>query len=109
MRLLFGEVVLVRMNFHQTVGGKVRPAVVLLDTGDDDFVIAPITSRGRDTVYDFPIRNWSGAGLNVPSWIRIHKLGVQPRLPILGVLGGLRDADLKDLRATVSRTFQEQP
>ncbi len=44
MILRFGEVVPIRMEFHQTTGAKVRPAVVLLDTGDDDFVAAPITS-----------------------------------------------------------------
>ena len=31
-----GDVVLLRMEFHQTAGGKVRPAIVLLDAGDDD-------------------------------------------------------------------------
>src|ERR1017187_4073771 len=39
-----GEVVLIRIEFHQTPGGKLRQAVVLLDAGDDDFVAAPITS-----------------------------------------------------------------
>ena len=34
-------------GFHQAVGGKVRPAIVLLDAGDDDFVAAPVTSRDR--------------------------------------------------------------
>src|SRR5579862_3257158 len=32
----------------QTSGGKVRPVVVLHDTGDDDLVVAPVTSRPRD-------------------------------------------------------------
>src|SRR5260370_1011129 len=40
MTLRLGEVVLIRMQFHQATGAKVRPAVVLLDTGDDDFVAA---------------------------------------------------------------------
>ena len=43
MTLRLGEVVLIRMQFHQAPGAKVRPAVVLLDPGDDDFVAAPIT------------------------------------------------------------------
>jgi len=38
MTLQTGDVVLIRMRFHQTQGSKVRPALVLLDTGDDDFV-----------------------------------------------------------------------
>jgi hypothetical protein len=39
-----GDVILLRMEFHQTQGGKVRPALVILDTGDDDVVAAPVTS-----------------------------------------------------------------
>ena len=51
MTLRFGDVVLIRMDFHQTTGAKVRPAVVLLDTGDEDFVAAPITSRARNSTW----------------------------------------------------------
>ena len=32
MTLRFGEAVLIRIQFHQTTGAKVRPAVVFLDT-----------------------------------------------------------------------------
>jgi hypothetical protein len=47
MTLRLGEVVLIRMLFHQAPGSKVRPALVLLDPGDNDFVAAPITlSKG---------------------------------------------------------------
>ena len=45
MTLRLGEVVLIRMLFHQAPGSKVRPALVLLDAGDNDFVAAPITSQ----------------------------------------------------------------
>ena len=54
MKLQLGDVVLIRMEFHQAVGGKVRPAVVLLDAGDADFVAAPITSQARNSEFDFP-------------------------------------------------------
>jgi hypothetical protein len=47
MTLRLGEVVLIRMQFHQSSGSKIRPALVLLDTADDDFVAAPITSQAR--------------------------------------------------------------
>jgi hypothetical protein len=43
MRFRRFEVVLIRIDFHQASGFKVPPAVVLLDTGDDDFVAAPVT------------------------------------------------------------------
>ena len=46
------------MQFHQAAGGKVRPALVLLDTGDDDFVAAPITSQSRHSDYDLAMEDW---------------------------------------------------
>jgi mRNA interferase MazF len=70
MTLRPGEIVLIRIDFHQATGGKLRPAVVLLDSGDDDFVAAPITSRFRDSDFDVPIHQWREAGLNVVSTIR---------------------------------------
>lgn len=66
MTLRAGEVVLIRIDFHQTPGGKLRPAVALLDSGDDDFVAAPITSRPRASDFDVSIQQWREAGLNTP-------------------------------------------
>lgn len=71
MTLQFGEIVLIRMQFHQTTGVKVRPALVLLDTGDDDFVAATITSQLRRSDYDLTIKDWRAAGLNVASYVRV--------------------------------------
>jgi mRNA-degrading endonuclease toxin of MazEF toxin-antitoxin module len=76
MTLRPGEVVLIRIEFHQSPGGKVRPAVVLLDAKDDDFVAAPITSQLRVSAFDVPILQWREAGLNTASTIRVHKLTV---------------------------------
>ena len=38
MTLRSGDVVLIRMQFHQATGAKVPTAMVLLDTGDDGLV-----------------------------------------------------------------------
>ena len=69
MALRFGEIVLIRMQFHHTTGAKIRPALVLLDPGDDDFVAAPITSQARHSDYDLGMEDWRSAGLNVASYI----------------------------------------
>jgi mRNA interferase MazF len=106
MKLQRGEVVLLRMEFHQTAGGKVRPAVVLLDAGDDDFVAAPVTSRPRLSEYDLPIQEWKLAGLNVPSCIRVHKLTVLPKSGIVRQLGSLTTPDRDALVQTLARALQ---
>ena len=101
-----GDVVLLRMEFHQTAGGKVRPAIVLLDTGDDDFVAAPVTSRPRLSEYDLPIKEWKTAGLNVPSFLRVHKLTVLPKSGIARQLGSLTERDRDALIQLLAWVFQ---
>jgi hypothetical protein len=55
--------------------------VVLLDSGDDGFVAAPITSRPRTSNYDVPIDQWREAGLNTASTARVHNLAVLAKEP----------------------------
>jgi mRNA interferase MazF len=105
MILRFGDVVLIRIQFHQTTGAKVRPAVVLLDTGDDDFVAAPITSQSKHSEHDFALENWRSAGLNVASYARVHKLTVLAKPEIVRNLGVLSDRDGESLAALLCRVF----
>ena len=74
---------------------------MLLDTGDDDFVAAPVTSQPRASEYDLAVADWQVAGLNVPSSVRIHKLTVLPKADVVRQLGSCsgpdRDALLKVL------------
>ncbi|MGB7758913.1 MAG: type II toxin-antitoxin system PemK/MazF family toxin [Bryobacteraceae bacterium] len=105
MTLRPGEVVLIRIDFHQTPGGKLRPAVVLLDSGDDDFVAAPITSHPRISAYDFPIQQWREAGLNTPSTIRVHKLTVLAKDEIVRRVGDLAGADRDAVSEVLHRAF----
>jgi mRNA interferase MazF len=105
MTLRPGEVVLIRIDFHQIPGGKVRPAVVLLDAGDDDFVAAPVTSQPRDTDFDVALRQWREAGLNVASTIRVHKLTVLAKDEIVRRIGELAETDRTTLAEVLRRTF----
>lgn len=109
MTLQPGEVVLIRIGFHQTAGGKVRPAVVLLDAGDDDFVAAPITSQQRKTDFDVPLVHWRESGLNVPSTARIHKLTVLVKADIVRRLGRVAETDRTALAGALRRAFSLEP
>src|SRR5271157_717439 len=105
MTLRPGEVVLIRIEFHQTPGGKLRPAVVLLDSGDEDFVAAPITSHLRVSDFDVPVHQWREAGLNTASTIRVHKLTVLAKDVIVRRLGELGGPDRTALREVLRRAF----
>jgi mRNA interferase MazF len=99
------EVVLIRIDFHQRAGGKVRPAVVLLDAGDDDFVAAPITSQPRATEFDVALGHWREAGLNVASTIRVHKLTVLAKDEVVRRVGKLAAHDRTALAEALHRAF----
>lgn len=105
MKLQTGDVVLIRMRFQQTEGSKIRPAIVLLDTGDDDFVAAPITSQPRSTEFDLALIDWGSAGLNVPSSGRLHKLTVLPKSDVVRKLGSCSAFDREALRASLCKAF----
>ena len=105
MNLQFGEIVLVPFQFHQAFGSKLRPAVVLLDTGDDDFVAAPVTSSTHHSVYDVPLADWAKAGLRLPSTVRIHKLVVRAKADVKHLMGDLSDADRDLVKRALRRAF----
>ena len=108
MTLQFGEVVLIRMQFHQTIGGKVRPALVLLDIGTDDFVAAPITSQPRHSDYDLAIKDWRAAELNVASYVRVHKLTVLVKADILRSFAQVSGRDRDSGHTVLCRIFCEE-
>lgn len=97
MLLQQGEIVLIRLSFHQASGSKIRPALVLLDTGDADFVAAPITSQSGSAEFDLPITDWNLAGPNVASFVRIHKLAALTETDILRRLGRISGQDHEKL------------
>ena len=105
MTLRPGEIVLIRIDFHQASGGKLRPAAVLLDSGDDDFVAAPVTSRSWVSDFDVPIHQWREAGLNTASTIRVHKLTVLAKDEIVRRLGELSATDRIALAEVLRRAF----
>ena len=105
MKLQPAELVLIRMQFHQAQGSKIRPALVLLDTGDEDFVAAPITSQSRSSDFDLVLIDWQAAGLNVPSIARIHKLTVLAKADIARRLGVCSISDQANLSKLLCSAF----
>jgi mRNA-degrading endonuclease toxin of MazEF toxin-antitoxin module len=89
-------------------GSKVRPAAVALDSGDDDFVAAPITSRTRCADFDMTLVDWKAAGLNVPSVARIHKLSVLAKDGVVRVIGRMSSDDLARFGAMLCRAYCPQ-
>jgi mRNA interferase MazF len=98
-----GDLVLVAYPFTGGTQAKVRPALVVLDTGDADILAARMTTESVGTPYDVPLTGWRQAGLNAPSTVRLHKLATLEKLLIRRVLGQLGAADRQAVAAVLKQ------
>jgi len=88
-----GEVILLSFPFADATKSKRRPALVFLDTGDEDIIVARITSQIPQTVFDVELVEWQQAGLLLPSVVRVHKLATLEKRLVERSLGVLASAD----------------
>ncbi len=101
----FGEIVLVL--FLQSDGEKKkRPAMVVLDTGDDDIVLAPITTKERKGVGDCEIKNWQESGLLLESWVRLTKISYVTKDSIERSFGKITSLDKTKITSTWKQTYK---
>ncbi len=70
----FGAIVLLKFPYTDLQGSAKRPALVVYDEGDEDVVVARITSQPYTGKHDYEIANWRKMGLFFPSWIRLGEI-----------------------------------
>jgi len=100
-----GDLVLVAFPFTGSGQAKLRPALVILDVGDADVVVARVTTQPYRTSNDVELTDWQGAGLLAPSIVRAHKLATLEKSLIHRQLGALRQTDLQRVSTVVRRAF----
>jgi len=100
-----GTVLLMPLTFTDASGTKPRPALVINDSGDDDLLVAPITSRSPRSKTDVVIENWSGAGLRLASTVRLGKLNTIARSVVIRRLGQILPADEQMAREVSKELF----
>ena len=61
-----GDLVLVDFPFTSSGASKPRPALVILDTGDADVLLARLTTQPQNSPFDVSISGWKQAGLLRP-------------------------------------------
>lgn len=93
----FGDILLVAFPQSGTTQTKRRPALVILDVGDADVVLAPITTRERSGRGDYFLRDWSAGGLLRASWVRLAKIASLEKRGVSRRLGHLSDHDKEEL------------
>ena len=87
------DILLLRFPFTDAAGSKRRPAVVLMDTGDEDIVVARVTGQLSATPQDVTLDEWKQAGLLLPSVVRLHKVATLQRGLVDKKLGRLAPGD----------------
>jgi mRNA interferase MazF len=99
----FGEVVLIHFPQSGVAAKKQRPGIIVLDIGDADIVVAPVTSKLRNQLGDQQIADLNGTGLIRPSWVRLAKVATLLKGEVIRALGRLTPAD----RQQVVQTWQK--
>jgi mRNA interferase MazF len=100
-----GDVVLIAFPYTGGAQTRMRPALVILDTGDADVLVARITTQLHQTPHDVTIADWRGAGLLAPSVVRLHKLAALEKALIRRRLGTLPPAERQLVAVLLRQTY----
>lgn len=98
-----GEVLLVDLGFASGVGSKKRPVLVITELDDLDLLVLPVTSHPARGEFDYPLKDWSLAGLKLPSTVRINKFATVSKSAVIKKLGTVQSTDSGEVNALLKR------
>jgi mRNA interferase MazF len=100
-----GDLVLLAFPFTSGTKAKRRPALVILDVGDADILVARVTTRPYQTHFDIALEDWQSAGLLAASVVRVHKVPTLERTLVERQLGQVSAADRSRIADVLARTY----
>ena len=100
-----GEIVLVAFPFADATTARRRPALILLDTGDNDIMVARVTNQAARDQFNIELEDWGSAGLLLPSIARVHKLATLEKRIVERRLGALTSNDWNRVRESIQRLW----
>jgi mRNA interferase MazF len=98
-----GQILLASLVFSSQLGTKNRPVLVIHDAGDDDLLVAPITSHVGRSQSDVFLNGWQAAGLRLPSVVRLEKLATLQRTAVVRILGTIAAGDRQQVKSALQR------
>jgi len=104
-RYAAGDLLLLSFPFTDVTAAKRRPALVLIDLGDDDIVVARVTSQLAHTSFDVGLVDWQREGLLFPSVVRVHKVATLEKQLVERKLGKLTRRDWNEVRAIIRQLW----
>lgn len=99
----YGDIVLLDFPYSEQRVSKRRPAIVLLQDGDRDVLVARVTSKVYDGPTEIALRDWRDAGLNVPSRVRLTKLAIVGEFDVVRYVGKITENDQVEVIASLQR------
>ena len=87
-----GEVVVIPFPYSDLSKSKMRPALIVADLNNDDFIMVQITSKNYDDIYSLQISNkdMDNGSLNFDSYIKYSKVFTANTNIILKRIGKLK-------------------
>lgn len=103
-----GAVVLVPFPFSDLSASKLRPALVLADAGNQDWILCQITSKpyADNKAIELKGSDFLSGTLKVLSYVRPGKLFTANAVLMVAQVGILKKQKLKDIIDTVTQLLQ---
>ena len=101
----FGDIIFVGFPHSDLAGITKRPAVVLYDSGDQDVLVARVTTQDYISETDYKISEWEKCGLLAASTIRLSKQATIEKSFILRKLGTLGIAEIGAVKSILRKIF----
>jgi len=97
-----GAVILVALPFTNTLTAKLRTALVLIDTKDQDIIVARITSQVTHKTFTVEIEELEQANLLKLSWVRVDKINTIEKSLVNRQLGTLASQDWEKVKDQIN-------
>ena len=106
-RYLPGDILLAALVFTSQATAKSRPVIVIRDAGDEDLLVAPVSSQTVRVAYDVILSDWQKAGLRLPSIVRVEKLATVEKATVRRALGKASLADWARVKESLTLICNE--
>ncbi len=100
------DIILIPFPFTDLTGNKLRPAIVLIETGQDLTICFITTQLKWEELTDIELLPTKYNGIKKPSIIRLSKIATVDKSLAVGKLGELQKNKMEELNSKLKRLLQ---
>ena len=101
-----GDIILIPFPFTDLTGNKLRPAIVLIETGQDLTICFITTQLKWEELTDIELLPTKYNGIKKPSLIRLSKIATVDKSLAVGKLGELQKNKMVELNIKLKKLLQ---